>query len=45
MRVNGRASGINELVEPGVVPVDEWRPDTPPTGRFIAHYAAVARKP
>ena len=34
-----------ELVEPGVVPVDEWRPDTPPTGTFIAHYAAVARKP
>lgn len=35
-----------ELVEPGVVPIDRWRPDEPgaPTeGRF--HYGGVGRKP
>jgi hypothetical protein len=31
---------------PGVVPIDQWRPDewpAPPEGRF--HFGAVARKP
>ncbi|OIK25057.1 SAM-dependent methyltransferase [Streptomyces malaysiense] len=35
-----------ELLEPGVVPVAEWRPDEPPDGdRPISLYGAVARKP
>jgi S-adenosyl methyltransferase len=38
-----------ELVEPGIVPVDEWRPDgeapTVPGGRTPPWYGAVARKP
>jgi hypothetical protein len=33
-----------DVVDPGVVPVDQWRPDTPPKGDVV-HYAAVARKP
>jgi SAM-dependent methyltransferase len=35
-----------ELVEPGVVPIDQWRPDEwpfTPEGRY--HFGAVARKP
>jgi trans-aconitate methyltransferase len=35
-----------ELVEPGVVPIDQWRPDQwpiPPEGHF--HFGAVGRKP
>ena len=35
-----------ELVAPGIVPIDQWRPDEPDApyeGRF--HYGAVARKP
>jgi hypothetical protein len=37
-----------ELVEPGVVPIDEWRPDTTRQGREeqrIALYGGVGRKP
>lgn len=33
-----------ELVEPGVVAIDQWHPDEPPQGSVV-HYAAVARKP
>jgi hypothetical protein len=35
-----------DLVDPGVVPIDQWRPDewpAPPESRF--HFGAVARKP
>jgi hypothetical protein len=35
-----------DLVDPGVVPIDRWRPDEwplAPEGRF--HFGAVARKP
>jgi hypothetical protein len=38
-----------ELVEPGIVPVDQWRPDpsgeNPSPVQQMAHYAGVARKP
>ena len=35
-----------ELVEPGLVPVMAWRPDTPPENPEAAYYwAGVARKP
>lgn len=33
-----------ELLEPGIVPVDQWRPDSSPQGNVV-HYAAVGRKP
>jgi hypothetical protein len=33
-----------EIVDPGIVPVNEWRPDGPMEGQAV-HYAAVARKP
>ena len=37
-----------ELLEPGIVPVAEWRPDSddePPPARDVSMYAVVARKP
>lgn len=33
-----------EVLDPGVVPVDQWRPDVAPQGNVV-HYAGVARKP
>jgi hypothetical protein len=36
-----------ELIEPGVVPVTQWRPDTPPSDEAarIPQYGGVGRKP
>jgi hypothetical protein len=34
-----------ELVEPGIVPVDRWRPDGPPPDDETPHPCGVARKP
>jgi hypothetical protein len=36
-----------ELLEPGVVPLPEWRPDpgAAPAGVFVPHYCGVGRKP
>jgi len=44
--VDGFLKGL-ELVEPGLVTVPEWRPDStdPSYGRTVPLYAAVARKP
>jgi hypothetical protein len=51
-RTRGEIAGFLdglELVEPGLVPVDQWRPDGPsaavPGGRQPPWYGAVARKP
>ncbi|MBL1103149.1 SAM-dependent methyltransferase [Streptomyces sp. 5-8] len=34
-----------DLLEPGIVPVADWRPDGPPADGPISLYGAVARKP
>lgn len=42
----GKFFGNHELVEPGLVPVLAWRPDTPAKNPKAAYYlAGVARKP
>ena len=34
-----------ELVDPGLVPVPEWRPESPPPAGFWGSYAGVGKKP
>lgn len=33
-----------EMVDPGLVPIDQWHPDHPPQGGVV-HFAGVGRKP
>ena len=43
----GRCFDGLEMVEPGLVPISQWRPDTAEVGKIepVEHYGAVARKP
>ncbi|MGH3935000.1 MAG: SAM-dependent methyltransferase [Pseudonocardiaceae bacterium] len=36
-----------EMVDPGLVSITQWRPDTIEVGKVkpVVHYGAVARKP
>jgi hypothetical protein len=43
-RIAGLFEGL-ELVEPGVVSVNEWRPDPDTSSQVVDQYCGIGRKP